>query len=132
MNRRLDAIWARGWRFLVTGVASNVSLYLVFLMLLQLGIPYPIALTIGYVLGMILGYVVNRLWSWRDDSPVLRSAAAYVAVYLGIYVAHMSFVALLVEWVGQPSAIAALISFVCLSIPLFVLLNHLVYRNPKT
>ena len=94
-------------------------------------VPYPIALTIGFVLGMIWGCVVNRLWSWRDDNPVLRSAVAYVAVYLGIYVAHMNFVALLVEWMDQPPVIAALISFVCLTIPLFFLHNRLIYRNPK-
>ena len=36
MSPRLAEPWARGWRFLVTGVASNVTHYLVFLLLLWL------------------------------------------------------------------------------------------------
>lgn len=123
-------IWARGWRFAVTGVLSNVTLYMVFLLLLWAGVYYPLALTIVYILGMMWGYFVNRLWSWRDNSPVLRSAAAYIVVYLGVYLAHISFVALLVEWAKHPAAFAAIISFVCLTIPLFFLLNQIVYRHP--
>lgn len=131
MLRRVSELWGRVWRFIVTGVASNVALYLIYIILIKLDIYYPIALTACYMLGMLWGYYVNRLWTWRDDSPVLRSIAAYVALYLVIYVAHISFVTVLVEWVGQVAELAALISLFCLTIPLFFLLNKIVYVNPK-
>jgi putative flippase GtrA len=132
MKENFATLWGRWWRYVVTGVASNVTLYLVFLGLLWLRVPYQIALTISYVLGMIWGYVVNRLWSWRDKSPVLTSAATYVAVYLGVYICHLGFVSGLVEFAGLKPSIATLISFVFLTIPLFFLLNRLVYQNPKS
>lgn len=132
MSGWVNELWGRVWRFAVTGVVSNVALYLTYVILVRLGMYYPIALTACYALGMLWGYYVNRLWTWRDEGPVLRSMAAYVAVYIGIYVAHVSFVAVLVEWLGQLAELAALISLFCFTLPLFFLLNNIVYLNPKT
>ncbi|MZR30635.1 GtrA family protein [Sneathiella litorea] len=132
MRSRIATLWGKGWRFVVTGVLSNVLFYCLFLILLWLTVPYQIALTVTYIAGMIFGYLVNKHWSWKDQSPVLRSAATYVVIYGVVYVCHLGFVSYLVEIQAFTPAIAALTSFICLTIPLFMLLDKLVYRKPRT
>ncbi|WP_373085378.1 GtrA family protein [Sneathiella sp.] len=132
MNSRIATLWGKGWRFIVTGILSNVLFYCLFLVLLWLSVPYQIALTVIYILGMIFGYLVNKYWSWKDKSPVFRSAGVYILIYGIVYVCHLGFVSYLVKFQAFSPALAALISFVCLTIPLFMLLDKLVYRSPKT
>lgn len=131
MNTKLVELWAKGWRFLVTGITSNVLLYCFFLFLLWLEVPYQAALTITYVLGMLWGYLVNKYWSWKDESSIVRSGLIYILVYGLVYIAHLSFVTYLVDKQSIEPAWATLISFICLTIPLFISLNKLVYRAPK-
>lgn len=132
MNSRIATLWGKGWRFIVTGILSNVLFYCLFLVSLWLSVPYQIALTVIYISGMIFGYLVNKHWSWKDKSPVFRSAGAYILIYGIVYVCHLGFVSYLVKFQAFSPAVAALISFVCLTIPLFMLLDKLVYRSPKT
>lgn len=131
MNSRIATLWGKGWRFAVTGAVSNVLFYCIFLILLWLTVPYQVALTITYILGMIFGYFVNKHWSWKDKSPVLKSASAYVVIYGIVYVCHLGFVSYLVKIQTVTPALAALISFICLVGPLFILLDKVVYRLPK-
>lgn len=131
MIAEIKAFWSKAWRFIVTGVVSNVLFYLIYLLLLWLSVPYQIAVTICYVLGMLWGYAINKIWSWRDESPILRSATAYILTYGFIYVSHLGVVTYLVEVQSISPGIAALISFVFLTVPLFMLLDRLVYRSPK-
>jgi len=132
MTSRIAALWRKGWRFIVTGILSNVLFYCLFLVLLWVSVPYQIALTIIYISSMVFGYLVNKHWSWKDKSPVLRSAAAYIVIYGIVYICHLGFVSYLVEIQAFTPAMAALISFVCLTIPLFILLDKLVYRLPRS
>lgn len=131
MTSRLAILWGKGWRFIVTGILSNALFYCFFLILLWVSVPYQIALTLTYVMGMIFGYLMNKHWSWKDRSPIVRSATVYVLVYGFVYVCHLGFVSFLVEGMSVEPYLAALISFVCLTIPLFFLLDKLVYRSPK-
>lgn len=132
MISRISNLWGKGWRFIVTGVLSNALFYCFFLVLLWLTVPYQIALTVVYISGMIFGYLVNKYWSWKDKSPIFRSAAAYVLIYGIVYICHLGFVSYLVEIQSLKPALATLISFICLTIPLFILLDKLVYRLPKS
>ena len=89
-------------------------------------------MTVTYVLGMLWGYLQNRLWSWRSKAPVVQSVARYLAVYGGVYLAHMGIVSLLVERAGLWPLGAAAVSAAVLVIPLFLSLNQFVFPRPPT
>ncbi|MFC4269927.1 hypothetical protein GQF03_05300 [Sneathiella chungangensis] len=131
MIAEIKVFWSKAWRFIVTGVVSNVLFYLIYLLLLWLSVPYQIAVTICYVLGMLWGYAINKIWSWQDESPILRSATAYILAYGFIYFCHLGFVTFLVEIQQISPHWGGLASVVFLTIPLFMLLDRFVYRSPK-
>ena len=119
----------RGWRFVVTGLVVNGTLFVVLWLLLQTDIGYVTAITIVYVLSMAWGYLQNRLWSWKSDAPLMRSVSLYLLVYGGIYVAHTGFVMLLVERAGLDPLVAVFVSVAVLVGPIFVALDRLVFRT---
>lgn len=115
------------FRFLLTGLLINGTLFVVLAVLIRLGVGYRVAVTVTYLLGMAWGYLQNRLWSWQSDAPVVRSVARYLAVYGGVYLAHMAIVSLLVEGAGLGPLVAAAISAMILVVPLFALLDRTVF-----
>ncbi len=127
----VSSLWSKAWRFSISGVLANVIGYCLYLLLLKLSVPYPVAITICYALGMAWGYLVNKYWSWQDESPIFKSAALYVAVYGLVYISHMGLVVYLVQGLQIGPEWAALISFLCLVIPLFILLDKVVYRASR-
>lgn len=96
-------------------------------LLLRIGLDYRIAVTVIYVLGMIWGYAQNRLWSWESSAPVFKSFTRYIVVYAVIYVMHMGFVMLLVDWLSLRPLLAAVMSAVMLILPVFFLLDRFVF-----
>jgi putative flippase GtrA len=118
-----------GFRFVLTGVVVNGTLFGLFALLLKLGVDYRIGATVTYVLGMIWGYVQNRIWSWGSSAPIFSSATRYLTVYIVIYLLHLGFVTLLVEGLGVPALIAAIISTAGLIVPMFMVLDRFVFAR---
>lgn len=123
------SLQGRGWRFVATGVMVNGALFGVLWLLLRAGMGYVAAMTIVYVLGMAWGYLQNRIWSWQSRAPVAQSFLTYLAVYAGVYVAHVGCVTGLVEWAGVPPLVAVMLSVGLLIIPVFLALDRLVFRG---
>lgn len=127
----IAALWGKAWRFSVSGVLANVICYLFYLLLLKLSVPYPVAVTVCYALGMLWGYLVNKYWSWQDESPIFKSAVLFVLVYGLVFLGHMGVIVFLVQILQVAPEWAALISFLFLVIPLFFLLDRIVYRAAR-
>lgn len=114
-------------RFLLTGLLVNGVLFVGLALLLRIGIGYRVAVTVTYMLGMGWGYVQNRVWSWQSKAPVVTSLSRYLAVYAGVYLAHMAIVSLLVERAGLAPLLAAAISALIVIGPLFAFLDKAVF-----
>ena len=127
MIAEFGVLWGKVWRFFVSGVLGNVLGYCLYLLLLYWSAPYPLAVTICYALGMLWGYLVNKYWSWQDESPILKSATLYILVYGLVYFCHMGFVIYLVQILRIKPEWAGLISFLCLVFPLFFMMDKIVY-----
>lgn len=120
---------SRFLRFVCTGVLVNGILLVVLWLMLRIGIQYQIATTIGYVMGLTWGFMQNRAWSFRSDAPIRISAGKYLLTYLTVYFIHVGFVTLLVERVQLDPFLAAIVSMMCLLIPIFVVLDQIVFKN---
>lgn len=81
-------------RFVVVGVALNLSAYGIFLALLVSGVAPMTAMTIGYVGALALSFVANRAWTFQHHEHWRRSIWKYAVLYFCIYVAQ----ALLLNW----------------------------------
>jgi putative flippase GtrA len=72
-------------RFIVVGVASNLMLYLLYILATVLGVEHKLAMTMLFALGALQTFVANRSWSFRHQglysSALIRYGLAYVLAY---------------------------------------------------
>lgn len=122
---------AASWRFIVNGVASNVTLYGLYVVLVYLELDYRAAATTTYVLGILWNYTVNRLWSWKSNAPVAGSFIRYSLLYGTTYFVHIGLVVVLVEVLGVTEYLAPLLSTAILIVPQLLILNRYVF-SPKS
>lgn len=121
-----------GFRFVLTGIMVNGTLFILFAILVRIGVDYRVGASATYLIGMIWGYVQNRVWSWDSRAPIFRSARRYVAVYLGVYILHLGLISALVEVFGLSAIQAGLISICVLIVPIFVALDRFVFARHHT
>jgi putative flippase GtrA len=67
-------------RFVVVGASNTLLSLAVYLGLLALGVPYPVAAAGGFVVGAANGYLLNRWWTFSAPPASRRQVAAYLAV----------------------------------------------------
>jgi len=121
---------AASWRFIVNGVASNVTLYGLYVLLIFLELDYRVAATTTYALGIVWNYIVNRLWSWKSSAPIAGSFIRYILLYVTMYFVHIGLVVVLVELVGISEYLSPLLATSILIVPQFLILNRHVFA-PK-
>lgn len=109
-------------RFLVVGVVNTAVSYAAYLALLYV-VDYRIAYTIAYLVGLALGYWLQARFVFR--APVgARSAVAYVATYVTMYLASVLMLWAAVDLFGVPKPWAMLVAL-CVTVPTtFLLLSR--------
>ncbi|MCB1337295.1 MAG: GtrA family protein [Maritimibacter sp.] len=100
----------------IVGLATNVSLYLVFLLLISGGMPPVLASATCYVLGVAMSYLLNRRWTFASASPHRRDLPRFLLAYLVGLVVTLAAMALLVGPLGAPLAQVLTIGVTALAI----------------
>lgn len=89
-------------RYTVVGVASNATLYLLYLLATWLGAGPKTAMTGLYVLGVLQTFVFNKKWSFRFAGAAAPALIRYAMVYVLGYVINFMALMLLVDQAGLP------------------------------
>lgn len=83
-------------RYGLVGVVSNLTIYIVYLLITFLGVEPKLAMTLVYIIGASIGFIGNRKWTFahRGDSAsaVLRYVLAHLFGYLLNFLILFSFV----------------------------------------
>jgi len=66
-------------RFLVVGVGNTAVSFVVYRILLPVGVPYPVAAPLAFAAGAVNGYIFNRRWTFGAKDST-RSRALYVGI----------------------------------------------------
>ena len=123
-----DALGATFARFGVVGCAVTVINYVLFLALLNAGLPYINALVIAWCLSISISFGLNRRVTFRSGGRISRqeiaSFAAASLFQLGLALA--GFV-VLIDVCAVPPALAYPINLLVLTIINFAILRGLVY-----
>lgn len=85
-------------RYVVVGLGTNGSLYLLFVALIWAGLTPVLTAGLTYVLGVTLSYLLNRAWSFESTASHGRDLPRFLASYGIGFVATMIFIALLTKW----------------------------------
>lgn len=95
-------------RYGLVGLASNGVLYVLFLLLLRLGVLPTVAAGLCYVLGVGLSYVLNRRWTFSSRENHTLALAKYVAAYGTGFVSALGTIYILTLWL--PPELAQIIN----------------------
>ena len=118
-------------RYGLVGAASNISGYLVYLLITYFGVEPKLTMTLVYAAAATIGYVGNRQWAFAHKGAVLGSSARYLIAHLLGYTLNLSILYIFVDRLGyahqwvQAVAIAVVAGF------LFVLFRYFVFPANK-
>ena len=77
---------AQAGKFLFSGLVTNVSVYVAYLLITVAGMGHKTAMSLLFVAGMMLSYNMNKRWTFTShgarDATLWRFVAAYAAAYL--------------------------------------------------
>lgn len=87
-------------RYGLVGIASNLSGYLVFLVITYLGVEPKIAMTLLYIVGATIGFFGHRQWSFAYKGTLLKSVAKYFIAHLLGYMINLTLLFIFVDKLG--------------------------------
>jgi len=87
-------------RYAVVGLASNLILFLGYLLLTHFGMGHKTAMSLLYATGTSLTFIFNRNWTFGHDGHITKSFIGYVAVYALGYVFNLVALYYLVDKLG--------------------------------
>lgn len=116
-------------RYLIVGGSTNLALLALYAGLTALGIHEVTASSIGYATGIVVTYVLNKGWSFRDQSAHHTAFVKYVVAYGAGYVVQIAVLSGLAFRLGLPHIIAQLIAMIAAAVSIFSLLKLFVFRS---
>lgn len=95
---------------LINGFTFSVDLGLLALLYRGVGLPHPVAITIGYVVAFGLAFVLNRRFNFHAHGPVAGQAVRWALVVLVNYLALVLGLGSGLHAVGVPFLVARLVA----------------------
>ncbi len=126
----MKGLWLQGLRFVAIGMASNVVLYLLYLLLTTIGIGYKTAMTLLFVVGTLQTFVFNRRWTFAHQGSVQVPFMRYVVVYSLAYILNLAALLVFVDHFSLPHQIVQGVMILLLAVMLFFLQKVWVFRVP--
>ncbi|MGD8216120.1 GtrA family protein [Aestuariimicrobium sp. Y1814] len=85
---------------ILNGFAFLVDLALLWVTHGQLGIAYPVAVSLSFGLASVLAFFLNKLLNFRAHGDVGKQSAKYLVVIVSNYVIWILAFSTLLEWLG--------------------------------
>jgi putative flippase GtrA len=94
-----------------------------------LGVPLPVAVTIGYVCAFALSYFLNRTMNFQSHAPVGPQLAIYVVVVIVNYLAFILGVSTGLTALGVEYHVARIVAGGCEAIYMYSAMRWVVFRR---
>jgi putative flippase GtrA len=116
------------FRYAVVGLASNVVLYLLYLLATGLGIGHKLAMSALYLLGVLWTFALNRGWSFGHQGRAPTALLRYLSIYLLGYIVNWLALYVLVDHFGWPHQWVQGYMILALAIAQFLTHKYWVFR----
>jgi putative flippase GtrA len=95
-------------RFTIVGASCFLLSLGTYILLLDAGLAYPVAGTVGYALGVVAGFVLNRRWTFEAGSNAAagRQAARYLTVNAIALATNAGLLYVAVDLLAMPERVA--------------------------
>lgn len=126
-------VLAQGIRFLASGgVVALVYVAVTSLLSAGLGLPFELALAVGFLTAISTHFTLQRLFVWRHADgfalPVKHQAGRYLALAGAQYGITVAATALLPRALGVETEIVYLVVAACLSVLSFIAFRVMVFH----
>ena len=115
----------------ISSFTYSVDLTILYLLDSVLGVVYPVAVSVGYVIAFGLAFVLNRWLNFQSHGPVGQQTGRYVLTVLSNYLIFILVLASLLESQGLPGLGARLIAGACEAVYMYLMLRTFVFRSKR-
>lgn len=116
------------FRYGMIGLASNLIIYLLYLLLTSLGLGYKTAMTVTYSMGVAQTFIFNKKWTFRHDDHLTQTAIRYILSYIFVYFINLLALLFFVGHMAWPHQLIQGILILLLAALLFVLQKYWVFK----
>jgi putative flippase GtrA len=119
-------------RYAVVGLASNLLLYMLYLLMTSFGLGHKTAATVLYLMGTLVTFAFNRGWTFSHAGSVSPALIRYFLVYVGGYLVNLGSLYLLVDRFGMPHQAVQAALILIIAVGLFTAHKLWVFRHRDT
>lgn len=118
-------------RYCLVGVASNVTIYLVYLLITYLGVEPKTAMTLVYIIGASIGFIGNRKWTFAHRGGSSSAALRYVLAHLLGYLLNLFILVTFVDRLGYAHQWVQAAAIIIVAGFLFIVFKYFVFHERK-
>lgn len=96
-----------------------------------LELPYPVAVTVGYLVAFTLAFVLNRWLNFQSHGPVAGQTGRYVLTVVANYVLFILLLSSTLEAVGVHFLAARLVAGACEAVFMYLMMRIVVFRQKR-
>lgn len=116
-------------RYSLVGVASNVTIYCVYLLITYLGVEPKAAMTLLYILGASIGFIGNRKWTFSHQGNATHAALRYVLTHSFGYILNFLILYTFVDYLGYSHQWVQAAAIIIVAGFLFIIFKYFVFRE---
>ncbi|MFX0538633.1 GtrA family protein [Ornithinimicrobium sp. Y1847] len=128
--RRIIPTTAIGFAML-SSFTYAVDLAVLALMFRGLHLPYPIAVTVGYLVAFTLAFLLNRWLNFQSHGDVGEQTGRYVLTVIANYLIFILLLASTLEALGVHYLVARLIAGACEAVYMYLMMRLFVFRQKR-
>lgn len=117
------------FRFVLVGSVNTISMYLLYVVMVFVGLSYNIALIMDYIIGIIVGYMMHRYWTFAVNTSVMKSFPKYCVTYVVVYFINLAILNFIVRINLLTPILGQLVAIVIITFCSFLLQNFWVFHN---
>ena len=116
-------------RYGTVGLASNLLLYLTYLVLTGAGVEHKAAMTMLYITGVMITFCFNSRWTFGYRGPQTAIFIRYMALNVLGYIVNLSGLTIFVDWMRYPHQIIQAIMIIFVAVLLFIMQKLWVFAD---
>lgn len=94
-------------------------------------LPYPVAVTVGYLVAFTLAFVLNRWLNFQSHGPVAGQTGRYVLTVAANYLLFILLLSSTLEAVGVHFLAARLVAGACEAVFMYLMMRIVVFRQKR-
>ncbi|BAN36686.1 hypothetical protein SCD_n02887 [Sulfuricella denitrificans skB26] len=129
MKRKLPNPCDELIRYGLVGVASNLTIYFVYLLVTYRGVEPKTAMTLVYVIGAFIGFVGNKKWTFAHRGDSISTVLRYVLAHLFGYLFNFLILFTFVDRLGYAHQWVQAVAIIIVAGLLFMVFKYFVFRE---